>query len=135
MAIHQSSFGLSGPTGLNGRDLAGELGSMREDVTLRSTQRAKGQGGFAGDMETTIVTTKAEVAFADPTENFEAKDLKGQVVIDVRIRYRSDVVGYWEVVWKGNTYKSLQPAQNLDGRRRFLWLRCGRIESAQVASS
>lgn len=126
-----SSFGLNGPRGLHGRDLDANLGSMRDDVTLRSTVRTKGTGGFASNVPTTIVTVKAEVALSQPVGDFKASDTRGQVAIEVRIRYRSDVKAFWELTWKGDTFQILEPPVNYDGRRRFLWLRCGRTESAQ----
>lgn len=133
--MSERGFGITGPRNLNGRDLSASLGAMREDVTLRSTVRTKGTGGFATTTPTSVITTKAEVAFVGGATEFAAGDTRGQAVIEARIRWRSDVQTYWELLWKGDTYQVLDTPQNYDGRRRFLWLRCGRVGTAQAVAN
>lgn len=133
--MSERGFGITGPRNLNGRDVNASLGAMREDVTLRSTARSKGTGGFATNAATTIITTKAEVAHVGGVAEFQAGDTRGQILIEARIRWRADVQAFWELLWNGNTYQVLDQPQNYDGRRRFLWLRCGRIGTAQAVTT
>lgn len=108
----------------------GYLGAMRERVTLQSQTRTKGSGGFATDTPTDVVTdVPAEFLPDAGAEPFEASAQRGQVMATVRIRYRTDVRASWLVVRGAETWQVLEAPVNHDGRRRYLWLRCGLVES------
>lgn len=130
-----TSFQVRGPRNMGGRDLSAGLGAMRHRLVLKSTVRAKGAGGFATNVATTVVTVAADVLELGGVEAVIEGGQRGQIVIEARIRYRADVRAFWEVVWNSLTYQVLEPPANHDGRRRFLWLRCGRIGTAQAVTT
>lgn len=116
--------------GVRGYDMRHDLGAMRERVALRSVTPAKDSDGFVTETPTTVATVWAEVYHESGQEKFQQADLRGQTIVVFRIRFRSDVRGTWQVLWRGLTFQMLEPPQNLDNRRRFLWLRCGQVEAA-----
>jgi SPP1 family predicted phage head-tail adaptor len=111
-----------------GIDVYASIGAMRERVTLQSVARAKGTGGYATDTATSEETVPAEVVIEGGTEPFEAGGQRGQTRYRVRMRHRSDVRASWLLRWNDLTLQVLE-APVSDQRRRFLWLRCGAVES------
>lgn len=113
---------------VRGYDMRADLGAMRELITLRSPTTNKDGGGYATDAPTTVASVRAELFTESGLEKFQDADLRGQTIVVFRIRYRADVRGTWTIAWQGRTYRLLEPPQNRDNRKRFLWLRCGQIE-------
>lgn len=131
-----ASFAIRGQRNMGGRDLDAGLGGMRERITLSSVALTKAAGGFASRVSTVVAANlPADVQELAGVEAVIEGGVRGQIVIEARIRYRAGVQLYWEVAWRGTTYQVLEPPVNHDGRRRFLWLRCGRIGTAQTVST
>lgn len=114
---------------VNGSDFDVDLGLMRDRVTLQSVTRTKGSGGFATDAPVTEVRDiPCEFTPEVGGEPYQMGAQRGQATFRLRIRYREGVTAGWLAVVRGQTYQVLETPLNLDARRRFLWLRVGRVE-------
>lgn len=111
-------------------DVQASIGAMRHQLTLRSVTRAKDAvTGYATDGTTDGQTLAAEVLPESGDEPFQAGAQRGLTRFMARIRYRTDISAGSRVLFNGQTLEVLEPPLNRDGRRRFLWLRLGLVES------
>lgn len=111
-----------------GGSLTAAIGAMRHKVRLLEPTRSKDGGGFATDEYEEADRCFAEAEIESGLEPLQQGGVRGERVARFRIRYRTDILATWRVEWRGQTYELVEPPLNLDGRRRFLWLRGRQVE-------
>lgn len=98
-----------------------DAGELRHRITLQ--QKTVARDAMGGEIETwnDIATVWASKAHQTSREFFAAQKINAEITVLFIIRYRRNVDTKMRVIFSGKTYDILG-ADDLDGRRRELWL-------------
>ena len=99
-------------------------GELRERVTIEKPVQVAGKAGATKTTWTEVATNvHARVTPLRGQEQVNAMQLSSKVSHRVKLRYRSDVVAEWRIIWDGLTL-NIRAVTNPDERRRFTELAC-----------
>lgn len=99
-------------------------GKLRRRVTLQRPVESQDGTGQPVVTWTAVDTVWGQVRPLQGRELFTAQAVHAKLTVEVRIRYRSDVLSTWRVVTGGHTYELVQDPIDVDDRRAYLLLLC-----------
>jgi SPP1 family predicted phage head-tail adaptor len=99
------------------------IGELRQKVVLQKPIDTTDAGGGVSVVWQDVETIRAKVVPLRGREMTYAMGLANPITHRFLIRYRSDVLGKWRVVYDGREF-SIQAAVDPDERKRFLELSC-----------
>lgn len=101
------------------------IGELNQRVNLQyATLVPDEQGGFTETWATVASDIPAKVKPRRTTEAIVARQTAGISVIDVTIRYRSDVRSSWRVQHGSRYYAIIGAPVDVDNRHRWLVMEC-----------
>lgn len=109
-----------------------DLGLMKDWAVLSSVARAQDSDGYASDTPSAEVRVPCQWLPGDGQELNQAGAMRGESRDRIRIRARTDVRAGWQVEVRGTSYEVLAAPFFTDGRREFMWVLLGAVESAST---
>jgi SPP1 family predicted phage head-tail adaptor len=86
------------------RDYTVDPGELTERVTLQSRSTAQDAYGQATITWTDVATVWARVRPVSGREFFAAAQVQQEQTVKVLVRYRTDVLPTWRLVWQGRAH-------------------------------